>query len=281
MPALNREEALRELGRLAAERREEARLSLQDIYERTRIRIEFLNGIEEGNYENFPDVVYIKGFVRTYLNIIGASDLQPEFLSVLSKAMTNPAVDPASVLGNVTTPAKGFKPVSHFWLFVVLVTALTGTGIYAWYVWKNNGLTSPFMRNNQVIANEALSGDADPAKNSLSGDIKHLEVLPVSEEPVIKPKPKPKPSLLIKAKNDVWMSVKTGDKVIYSKTLKKGSEISWDITADISVTYARPGAVLVTHNGKELGEPNPKGGKKSETYTYSPDGTNAKAKSKP
>lgn len=40
MPASDRDEALRELGRLVAERREEARLLLEDVYERTRIRVE-------------------------------------------------------------------------------------------------------------------------------------------------------------------------------------------------------------------------------------------------
>ena len=51
---IEQNDTLKELGRLAAERREEAHLTLQDIYERTKIRIEYLNGIETGNYDGFP-----------------------------------------------------------------------------------------------------------------------------------------------------------------------------------------------------------------------------------
>ena len=130
MPISDRDEALRELGRLVAERREEARLLLEDVYERTRIRIEFLRGIEKGDYAGFPDLVYTKGFVRTYLRVINAEDLQEPFMGWLNRSMPRGPEAPTNVLGNGTSPTRGFRPVSHFWLFLVLLTALIGTEVY-------------------------------------------------------------------------------------------------------------------------------------------------------
>lgn len=291
MAGTERDDALRELGRLAAERREEANLTIEDIYERTRIRTEFLKGIENGSYEGFPELIYIKGFVRTYLHVIGAEDLKDDFMAWLNKAQPATPDEPVNVLGNGTSPTKGFKPVSHFWLFLVLLLALAGTGGYVWYVWSNGELDlSSWGQVNPLAA----------LKTPLSGDLKHEvpaaaaspdvltspDVLPVSEDlkpepkPEPEPKPKPKPSLEIAAKSDVWMKVTIGGQTLFSKTLKEGASVSWDLTGEAKVIYGRPNAALVTLNGKALGPANPKGSKRAETYFYLPDGTYKKAKSK-
>ena len=73
------------------------------------------------------------------------------------------------------------------------------------------------------------------------------------------------------------MKVTIGEKVVYSKTLQSGYEVSWDLTATARITYGRPNMADVTLNGKALGLANPKGSKKSETYYYNPDGTTRKA----
>ena len=280
MPVSDRDEALRELGRLVAERREEARLLLEDVYERTRIRVEFLRGIEMGDYAGFPDLVYIKGFVRTYLRVIGAEDLQEPFMGWLNWSMPRGPETPTNVLGNGTSPTRGFKPVSHFWLFLVLLTALIGTGVYVWYVWSSGGLSLDAFRTMRPEDPVLLA----LASQDVSGDSKEVEVSTVSMEIIVpesEPQPEPKPlppppSLEIRAVSDVWMKVTIGDKVLFSKTLKKGSVVSWDLPAQARVSYGRPNAALVILNGKELGVANPKA-KRSETYFYLPDGSYRKA----
>jgi len=280
MPVSDRDEALRELGRLVAERREEAHLLIEDVYERTRIRVEFLRGIEKGDYAGFPDLVYIKGFVRTYLRVIGAEDLQEPFMGWLNQSMPRGPEAPTNVLGNGTSPTRGFKPVSHFWLFLVLLTALIGTGVYVWYVWSSGGI-SPDAFWTIRSEDPALSSFAS---EDVSDDVGEAGVSPASMEIIVpepEPKPEPKPlplppSLEIHAVSDVWMKVMIGDKVLFSKTLKKGSVVSWDLSAQAKVSYGRPNAASVILNGKELGVVNPKA-KRSETYLYLPDGSYRKA----
>jgi hypothetical protein len=289
MPASSREEALKELGRMARERREDAGLSLEEIYERTRVRLEYLQGIEDGNYRSFPDLVYIKGFVRTYLSVVGAEDLKDEFVTWLNKdePVRERRLPPTNVLGNGTSPTKGFKPASHIWLFAILFLVLAGSGYYVWYSWNNNFFNieiRPFSDGPSSPLNpgESESGDEIPSQDApllaQSSDVPaSLSILPASQSvvPVSEPELQ-KPSLLIRARGDVWMKVTIGERVVYSKTMKSGEGASWDLSAAARVTYGRPNMAEVELNGKSLGLPNPRGSRTSETYSYNPDGTYGK-----
>ncbi|MDR1732461.1 MAG: DUF4115 domain-containing protein [Synergistaceae bacterium] len=284
MPASDRDEALRELGSMARDRREGAGFSLEDIFERTRVRIEFLRGIEEGNYQGFPDLVYVRGFVRTYLGVIGAEDLKEEFISWLNReSRKEQSLTPINVLGDSTYPTKGFRLASRFWLFTLLILVLLGAGGYVWYSWENNPLSSLVMKYQDMNAstpekpgggeNAAVSGDVSSRDVLFSADAS-LSILPpaVSLEPEPEPEPA-KPFIAFRAKGDVWMKVTIGTQVLFSKTLKSGTEVSWDLPSPAKVTYGRPNMVEIVLNGKDLGVVNPKGSKNSETYQYSPDGT--------
>ena len=280
MPDLERDNALRELGRMAAERREDASMTLEDVYERTRIRMEFLKGIEAGDYVGFPELIYIKGFIRTYLRTIGGEDLQEDFMAQLERVQPQKSDAPTRILGR-NKPPSGYKKASHLWLFLVLLVALAGTVGYVWYAWSNGDhslrelFSDPLARfsaNSPSLDVAASSGDAVSLDAAASMDTLIASVEP-EPEPEPKPEEKPKPSLLIRARNDVWMKVTIGGDVLFSRTLKRGDVASWDLPAQARVVFGRPNMAEVVLNGKELGVPNPKGSKRSEAYLYLPDGT--------
>ena len=280
MSVSDKEQALKEFGRVARERREGAGISLEHIYDRTRVRAEYLRGIEEGNYEGFPDLVYTKGFIRTYLGVIGAEDLKNDFILWLDKEAPREQSAPANLLGTARSPTKGFKPVSHVGLFVLLLLVLAGSGGYVWYSWTNNPgfrfpLGSTALTDFTAVPERTPSADAASVRTAsldaqVSPDQNLLTILP----PQPAPQPTPiTPSLVIRAQKDVWLDVTVDEKTVFRKILKAGAEVSWDIPAGARVTYGRTNVTEVVLNGKNLGLPNPKGSKTSETYQYGPDGT--------
>lgn len=288
-----RDDALKELGRMITERRESLGMTLETVFDRTKIRPEYLRGIEEGDYKNFPEVVYIKGFVRTYLKLIGAEDMQEDFMIQLDRALGSPQQPQKlphkkqpetkqkpknmnNILGNGSSMPQGFKPTSHFWLFLVLILALVGTGAYVWYAVSYGGLD---LRNLKLFNFSSNNGTTPPAEfvssdmnPTTSNDIQSVPVSP--DEPAQEePEPEPSPYLEIHAVNDVWLSVSFGGgQPVFRRTLKRGDSIRWDLEQQARVVIGRPTAAQIILNGKDLGIANPTA-RRSETYLYNPDGT--------
>ena len=278
MPMLGseRDDALRELGRMAEARREDAGMTLEDVYDRTRIRLEYLRGIEDGDYEGFPEPVYVKGFIRTYLRLIGGEDLLPDFVAQLDR--TRPQKEPtAALMGNGSFP-KGFKPASHIWLFLALLTALAGTLGYVGYAISQGKLDFQEWRwPNFAQTNGTASRDEHPVLSDdvASSDVAlaSMDVSVASAEPTPAPAPKPRPSLEIRAqRQDVWLQVDIGSDVVYSRTLRQGDAVSWDLPAQARVRFGRANAAQVILNGRDLGIVSARG-----TFIYQPDGTARRA----
>lgn len=285
-----RDDALKELGRQITERRESIGMTLETVFDRTKIRPEYLRGIESGDYTGFPEIVYIKGFIRTYLKLIGAEDLQEEFMNQLDRTQgtkkqdireprsDKPGKKKNNILGNGSSIPKGFKPASHFWLFLVLVAALIGTAGYVWYAVTYGGLDLKNMKlfnfngaGGPMTGTEALSGDTLIISDDIGEPVSLDEI--VSEEP----EPEIKPSLEIHAVNDVWLSVAFGNsQPVFRRTLKRGEVMRWDLEVPARVSFGRPTAAQVVLNGKDLGIVNPST-RRAETYIYNPDGTYRKA----
>lgn len=278
-------DALIALGQQVLERRESIGMTLETVYDRTKIRPEYLRGIESGEYKNFPEVVYIKGFVRTYLKLIGAEDLQEDFMNELDKLdktksprkqENKPNNNISKILNNGSSIPKGFKPASHFWLFLVLIAALVGTAAYVWYAITYGGFdpkTFEFFKFGN-------SNNNNPPAIISSGDLGvivdgEIESVTLSEDETVseEPEPEPEPYIEVHAINDVWMSVAFGNaQPIFRRTLKRGESMRWDLTNYARINFGRPNAAQVILNGKDLGIVNPSA-KRAETYIYNPDGT--------
>ena len=279
-----------ELGARIRAIREERGLRIDDIVETTRIRKQFLEGIERGDYSEFPGDVYIRGFVRTYLKTLGAEAVWEEVGS-LFKEEQRESNEPAA-LGTCTAPARGFKPASKFWIFLLLLCALAGSGWYVWYAWNGKLVTPNPPRALETDASrDALTGTAGNRTSSLPGATELLSTDTFSQDASLfsplsgdlRPSPTPTPvpvqeqlkKLVLSAGRECWIRVVRGDKVVYQDILQKGKSVTFDADVRLVVTYGRPDAVSIAWNGKDLGKAG--SGSKVVKMFYDPDGKTGKA----
>ncbi len=64
------------LGTLLQEARVEQGLTIDDMVERTKIRSDFLQAMEAGDFGKLPDPAYVRPFLRTYAKALGLEEDQ-------------------------------------------------------------------------------------------------------------------------------------------------------------------------------------------------------------
>lgn len=63
-------------GAILVRLREVAGVSQQEIQERTKISLEYIRGMENNRFDRLPQVVYVKGFMRSYLRYLNVPNLE-------------------------------------------------------------------------------------------------------------------------------------------------------------------------------------------------------------
>lgn len=302
----DRAKALADLGNEIRRIREEKGLTLEDVTEVVKIRTNFLEDIENGNFENFPSGVYVRGFIKSYLRFLGAEDLWSQYKPYL---YSEDIIDTSElVLGTLTPPAKGFKHNSRVWIIVVLLVLIAGLSFYGISIMRNdtdkrplvsaleeeiqgqvpNAGDSVVVNDNQTREKETLQDmdqvatepGAQPlsdADKPVSEDLVSAEpegpdqtVIAGSEEESEEKAPAPEPVLVLSTTNDCWVRVAGENSTIYEGIIGGNNTREFVISERVTVTYGRPASINVTFMGESLG--NPGSGGNVERWFYSPDG---------
>ena len=119
-----------ELGAKLRQHREKKGLSVGEVSERLKLPARQIDALENGEYVNLPEPVFVRGFLRSYGRFL---DVDEETLNAaLSHISPQDKVHHAGQskfnLGNNATPKKSFP----FWIVGLLLVAGLGYGVYMW-----------------------------------------------------------------------------------------------------------------------------------------------------
>lgn len=228
-----------EIGNTLREARVRRNLTLQQVEEDIKIRVKYVQAMENEDWDLMPGVTYVKGFLRTYSTYLG---LDPDVIidEFRSRAMVaseehHEPFSGASVIG---------KPLSHRGrntiVLVAIVCLVVLGAIYAVGIWKGGGADEPTTKP------PALGIDSP------------------SPSPSTSPKPEPSSTGLpawqknlvrVEAVNgDCWMEVRREGPqgvVLFSGTVDDGDkqkfkgEVLW-------LSLGNPAAVRLEVQGKDV-----------------------------
>ena len=119
-----------ELGAKLRQHREKKGLSVGEVSERLKLPARQIDALENGEYVNLHEPVFVRGFLRSYGRFL---DVDEETLNAaLSHISPHDKVHHAGQskfnLGNHATPKKSFP----FWIIGLLLVAGLGYGVYMW-----------------------------------------------------------------------------------------------------------------------------------------------------
>lgn len=153
----------------ASEKLKEARISkgltLEDVSKNTKIKLSFIEFIENGEYEKLPSVSYAKGFVRNYAKFLGLSE--KEIMAIFRREFNEEKtfrVLPKGFDKTEEFPLSGFKIRQTAILIFVIFIFFIGYILFQYrYAFMNPPLEINSPKNFALISSSEvkISGKTD------------------------------------------------------------------------------------------------------------------------
>ena len=209
-------------------KREAKELTLENVIEETGIAKDYIEALENNDFQSFPNKVYARSFLRDYANFLCLDShklllsLEEEFAKIKPVEVVEPEVSEP-----VELPTEKNYLGRTIGIFVVIVVLC----ILAYFVGKNNQAPAPAPE----------------------------PVAPVETKPVEKPVEAPKPpvktthNITIYAHQDFWVTVKVDGKNIFNGTIAGGSNIPFEVKNTIQISGGDPSKGQINVDGKSIG----------------------------
>lgn len=265
-----------ELGQFLRNARLEKKLSLEELQEMTKIRVRYLEAIEEGDYKVLPGSFYVRAFIKSYAEAVG---LDPnEVLDMYQKVNPapvepEPAPEPLRPRGRSGGGPRSSDRTSK-WASTVMVVCFVALIVGIVYFFAYQGSSGSTNGNTpEASPNRLTEKQAESPSPSSSPE--------ASATPSPTPTPTPETSVKqtettksldtytvsgtnkleieLKAKEKVWYQIDqlldakgTKKKVIKTETLGQGLSASFTVEGGAFLNVGKQNAIEVTVNGQKI-----------------------------
>ncbi|HOO49780.1 MAG TPA: DUF4115 domain-containing protein [Alphaproteobacteria bacterium] len=235
-------------------------ITLEQAAQETRIRLSYLEAIEEGNYDQLPGRIYAIGFIRTYAEFL---NLDGEKIVQLLKRQSGTKVAPKPL--PTTAPVDEDHSLPSLKTYViVLVMLISGLTVFS-YAFKSNISRDlipsvPLDLKKQVTLltkpqshKTALGLENNSINEEI--DLTMLDENPDTEEAAIEKEPTSNEHpVVLRALDNVWLEIRSSEgNVILSRVLSKGEEY-WvpEDQENLEMTLGNAGGLQILVDGKPL-----------------------------
>jgi len=234
-------------------------VSLEDVYEKTKIRPSVIAALEDDNFSKMPEPIYVKSFLKEYAKYLGL-DLKAILDEYSALIMPGQQEETENNTTENSHPAEGktprakrhinlsnaVKPVLFGIAVIILSLALVRLPRIA-----KNAFRPFFTRNDkqQMPAKKVLPVKQQAkAQDSIASDEKYT----VPSGVLTIPKNE-KLDLWVKVNDDVWIELKRDGDIVFKSVLKKGTEKNWQAEEGFELWTGNASAMEITLNKNSLG----------------------------
>jgi cytoskeletal protein RodZ len=271
------------IGKRLRQAREERNLSLGDVQKALKIHPRILQALEDDAAHESVSTVYVRSFLRSYARYLGLdSDTLVEEYGVLHSERPEQHLhleptteqEPMRYIKRYL-PLAG-KITAGVVALILLVFFVRGVWRFAENIKAKVPVTVEKPQTRRPVTTSKPKPKPAPPPAPLQPKKKTARVRK-APPPAPKPKSPPKPSLpipkaelltlIVKARDDVWMEVKSDGEILSRNVLTKGSVEAWNAKKKIELWVGKAEALELILNGVTLDPPG-KGVKRGIVITH-------------
>jgi cytoskeleton protein RodZ len=239
--------------------REQRKITLDDVSVSTKIATKFIVALEEEHFDQLPGGIFNKGFVRAYARHLGIDENQAIADFVAASAPSVPEIPPEEtpVLAAMAVRLPESKKKRRDndgipWSFVAAGLLIVASGFALWGFHSREKsvrrVEAPTSVQIEQTMQETASPVSQPPSAGSSAGATEAATLPAARATnagVF--------TVLIKAREDSWVSITADGKPVMEDTLSAAAEKSIEARSQIIVKTGNVGALDISFNGKQFG----------------------------
>jgi cytoskeleton protein RodZ len=261
--------------------REMRGVNLDEISESTKISRRHLESLEKEDFDSLPGGVFNKGFVRAYARYLGINEDQA-VADYVAVAGDEPVPEDKFPLEIHQEPNRELNPRESNMPLLLAVGALVGV-LIVYSLWAHHRKTHHAEAANASVAVQPVEAATPAAPAQGKAHEESALTARAVQRPVAAKNPQeeirtarkkaaaePRFFIVIKAKEDSWISVTADGKTIMQGVLGQDKKKFIRAGKEIVLKTGNAGGIEVSYNGKALGAI----GSESETrtLTFTPQG---------
>ena len=242
-------------GELLAARRNELRLTVEEVSQRLKLAPRQITALEANDFASLPGMASVRGFIRSYARLL---ELDPALLLAMMSHEANPAVDP--IILRRPLPSRGFPgrryapPSGHrrgsrrLSSLALLVFVFVGALAYAAY---RHGL--PAMNFDVPSASTLVDSWKDVTESLRSEAPDETASAPAVAADAEQKSIDPSRLLELKLREDAWVEISAlnGNKLV-SRLMKAGTTEQFDISEPVVLVIGNASGVDASLRGQPL-----------------------------
>ncbi len=254
--------------------REARGLTLEDVEAATKIRVEYLDALEQENLAALPDPVVARGFLRNYAQFL---ELDPEPLLQALPAEHSRLPSPPPAISTLKEPLRPpLVPLDSIISTLIVVLIVAGLSVSAWYLvprrqealtWlQERGLAggaiapaitpspTPVLARTVTVPSIVPSGTPRPTATPTATPV------PTATRPPRTPTPGQQADeaanelrMTLQITDQAWLLVQVDGQEAFVGTLEPGDRREWVGREEIFIRTGNAGGVRLFVNGRDLG----------------------------
>ena len=225
--------SLKEIGELLRNTRQKKGLSVEKVYQLTRIQPSIIVALEDGKADESLNKIYLTLFIKQYASFLGldGAGLAADYKSFYTGAEKQ--------LFNVAEKPLVLKIEPQKWIIAGVSVGLVLIFIF-FIIFIGGKITYSRRERKSAILKSATHAPA-----------KKIE----KPKPITLSIPKNKPiELVLQSTDDAWMKVKKDGKIAFEGTLRKNEKKEWSADKNMELWVGRAEVLEFTINGTTLGK---------------------------
>ncbi|MBD2438225.1 helix-turn-helix domain-containing protein [Nostoc sp. FACHB-110] len=257
----NQKEQLQEISKHLRQVREARSIRIEEVALKTNIRLAFLKAIDEQNFDDLPEPVYVQGFIRRYAEVIGLDG------AALAKNFATEVTTPQFDSNRSQNFDKKLNIRIPLFIPYVVLLLVAATGLI--YVLNPQFSAESLVKKlnlgtsqKQTTAVTSIPTSSTPPETSVSGQITPQPIIASPNQTINQDV-----AISLELQGKSWLQVKADGKTEFVGYLTKGDRRTWKAKKQLTVRSGNAGFVLVSVNNQPAKPLGGLGNVKEVTFT--------------